>query len=122
VTNLAINGIQAMPAGGHLRIAVGRGARQVPDSVPDHAEGWLWLEVSDEGPGIAPEHLPHIFEPFYTTKAIGEGTGLGLAVVQAIVHEQGGWVEVANQPGAGARFTVFLAAAKTEPVLERLAS
>jgi signal transduction histidine kinase len=71
----------------------------------------VWLRVTDDGPGIPPEHLPHVFEPFYTTKPVGEGSGLGLAVVQAIVEEHGGRVEVASDPGIGTRFTVHLAAA-----------
>ena len=121
VTNVAMNGIQAMSAGGRLRVEVGRGpaSRRADDG--ERAE-WVWMRVIDDGPGIAPEHQPHIFEPFYTTKPVGEGTGLGLALVQAIVQEHGGWVVAKNEPGHGARFDVFLAPAREEAMPERLAS
>src|SRR5262249_53070733 len=82
----------------------------------------FWVRVTDEGPGIAPENLAHLFDPFFTTKPVGEGTGLGLAVVHAIVQEHGGRVTVANEPGGGASFTVFLPPGREEALLERLAS
>lgn len=120
VTNLTINGVQAMSAGGTLRVEVGQGGGH-PSGRSGAATGkWVWIRVSDQGPGIDPEHLPHLFEPFYTTKAVGEGTGLGLAVAQAIVEEHGGWIDVTSEPGSGSRFTVWLAAAPA--VEERLAS
>jgi len=73
------------------------------------AEGdWVWVEVGDNGHGIAPEHLSRIFEPFFTTKPVGGGTGLGLSLSYGIVNKHGGRIEVASQPGAGARFTVWL--------------
>ena len=73
------------------------------------AEGdWVWVEVGDNGHGIAPEHLSRIFEPFFTTKLVGGGTGLGLSLSYGIVNKHGGRIEVASQPGAGARFTVWL--------------
>jgi len=117
VTNVAMNGIQAMPAGGRLRVEVG----EASDS-HGNATDWTWLRVTDEGPGIAAEDLPHVFEPFYTTKPVGEGTGLGLALVQAIVQDHGGRVTARNDPAAGACFTVFLALAREAAAPERLAS
>jgi len=121
VTNVVMNGIQAMTAGGRLRVEVGRGPASRGADDGERAE-WVWMRVIDDGPGIAPEHQPHIFEPFYTTKPVGEGTGLGLALVQAIVQEHGGWVVAKNEPGHGARFDVFLAPAREEAMPERLAS
>jgi signal transduction histidine kinase len=120
VTNLVMNAVQAMPSGGTVRVE----AEAAPATNPGRAAAGagvdeVLLRVIDDGPGIAPEHLPHVFEPFYTTKAVGEGSGLGLAVVQAIVEEHGGRVEVESNPGVGTRFTVHLAAAHEE---ERLAS
>ena len=106
VTNLVMNGVQAMTSGGTVRVEVGRGARGAP-GVTLWASEEVWLRVEDDGPGIPPEHLPHVFEPFYTTKPVGEGTGLGLAVVQAIVEEHGGRVDVESDPGVGTRFTVL---------------
>jgi two-component system, NtrC family, sensor kinase len=69
------------------------------------------LDVTDDGPGIAPELLPRIFDPFFTTKPPGIGTGIGLSIVRGIVHEHGGEVSVQSHPGRGAMFMVELAAA-----------
>jgi two-component system NtrC family sensor kinase len=122
VTNVAMNGMQAMAGGGHLRVEIGRGPASPPVHHAATADEWAWIRISDDGPGIAREHLAHVFEPFYTTKAVGEGTGLGLAVVQAIVEEHGGWVTVESEPGHGARFGIYLAAAPREAASQRLAS
>ena len=62
----------------------------------------------DDGPGIAPENLPNIFDPFYTTKRPGRGTGLGLSICKAVLKEHGGNVEAASVPGGGSVFTVTL--------------
>jgi two-component system, NtrC family, sensor kinase len=122
VTNVAMNGIQAMSRGGTLRVEVGRGPASRPDGRGGGGSDWVRVRVVDDGAGIAPEHQPHIFEPFYTTKPVGEGTGLGLAVVQAIVQEHGGWIVAENEPGHGARFDVFLTPAREESTVQRLAS
>ena len=66
------------------------------------------MRVADTGHGIAPEHLPHVFEPFYTTKESGAGVGLGLAVVYGIVERHGGQIDVVSPPGAGTTFTAVL--------------
>ncbi len=95
--NLFINAIQAMPAGGSIRV----NASRTPD-------GYVKITVQDTGVGIKPEDLEHIFEPFYTTKAVGRGTGLGLAVTYALVKKHGGFVEVQSQVDAGTMFSVYL--------------
>jgi two-component system NtrC family sensor kinase len=88
------------------------------DSVPDR-EGEILVRTSiegdevcvlitDNGGGIPTESLTRIFEPFYTTKAPGRGTGLGLPVCQRIIEQHGGRISVESQPGAGTRFTVLL--------------
>jgi signal transduction histidine kinase len=68
------------------------------------------IEVADNGPGISPEHLPRIFQPFFTTKPVGQGTGLGLSISQGLIVEQGGKLEVASPATAsgGAKFTIHL--------------
>jgi two-component system cell cycle sensor histidine kinase/response regulator CckA len=68
----------------------------------------LW--VSDTGSGIAPEVLPKIFQPYFTTKGPRQGTGLGLNIVQRLIKESGGALHVQSQPGVGTTFTVYLPA------------
>ncbi len=94
VVNLILNSLQAIDGPGVVRVEVGRA---------DHS---ATVAVIDNGRGIAPEHLPNIFRPFYTTK--GNGTGLGLSLARRIVEDHGGRIEVISQPGHGSRFTVFL--------------
>jgi len=67
------------------------------------------IEIADTGAGIAPEHVPHLFEPFYTTRP--KGTGLGLFVAHGIVQRHGGSIEVESVPGQGTRFRILLPAA-----------
>jgi signal transduction histidine kinase len=97
--NLVRNAKEAMPGGGSIRLEVGKAA-----------EGQVRLVLADSGLGIPPENLANIFEPFFSTKA--KGTGLGLALVQQIVSEHGGRIEVDCPPGGGTRFTIFLPVAK----------
>lgn len=94
--NLTVNAVQAMGEQGELQV----GARRTPEG--DFVE----LTVSDTGPGIPPAALAHIFEPGFTTKSDGEGTGLGLAVSRRLVRDQGGDLTVESTPGHGATFTV----------------
>lgn len=68
----------------------------------------VMISVADDGPGIPPDRLDHIFDPFYTTREPGEGTGLGLYIVGEIVQEQGGAIAVSSPPGGGARFALWL--------------
>lgn len=109
--NLCSNAVQAMePDGGVLTI---RARRPAPDALPAQlAQGvhgdCVCVTVSDTGCGIAPETLPHIFDTFFTTKQAGEGTGLGLSVVQNILISHGGCIEARSTPGKGSEFLVFL--------------
>ena len=67
-------------------------------------DGWAWLELEDSGPGVPPEHEPKLFQPFYTTKPVGEGTGLGLSVSYDIVRSHGGRIGYRRSPAGGAVF------------------
>ena len=83
-------------------------------------ESGVRIEISDDGPGIPPEHLPRIFNPFFTTKQPGDGRGLGLSVAHSIVTEHGGRIWAENRPGGGALFTIDLPIGEPEPAREAL--
>jgi signal transduction histidine kinase len=102
--NVAANAIRHTPDGGSVALR----AEPAGDRVR--------ISVTDSGPGIPPEHLPHIFDRFYKADAaragttIPSGSGLGLSIVRAIVHQHGGEVSADNLPGGGAVFTLLLPA------------
>ena len=96
LTNLVFNAIEAMSQGGTLTI---RGAS-------DEAKGLVTLKVSDTGHGIQPDHVPYIFEPFFSTKSVGSGVGLGLSMVYGIVRDHQGDIMVHSQPGIGTTFKI----------------
>ncbi len=98
VTNLCVNALQAMPQGGKLLVST------------SYQNGIIQLEVTDSGNGIPSEELDKIFLPFYTTKPVGVGTGLGLSVVHGIIDSHQGNIAVQSKPGKGTRFTVSLPA------------
>ncbi len=105
--NLIINARDAMPDGGTVTLSSSTVVLAPDQAVqePDVRPGsFVKISVADTGTGIAPEHLPHLFEPLFTTKPLGEGTGLGLATLYGIVRRHRGWVEVDSTPGQGARF------------------
>ena len=109
--NLCTNAYQAMEAtGGTLTVATRRVFQdQLPEQYHPVAEGeFVRLEVSDTGCGIPPEMLSRIFDPFFTTKEAGDGTGLGLSVVQNILISHGGFIEAESAVGRGSRFLVYL--------------
>jgi signal transduction histidine kinase/ActR/RegA family two-component response regulator len=109
VQNLVLNAAQAMPDGGIVGIKV-RNERLRPDPAGPLAAGdYLRLEISDTGVGIAPENLPRVFEPYFTTKPAGNG--LGLATVYSIVRRHHGRIEVESEPGRGTTFRCWLPAA-----------
>ncbi len=98
--NILINAVEAMPNGGELRIG----------SLLTEDGRWVLVAIRDSGPGLTPDQMAHLFEPFYTTKP--SGTGLGLAISYGIVERHGGSIEVSSQPGQGATFVVRLPVAR----------
>ncbi len=108
--NLVVNSRDAMQKGGRLVIEtqlVQLDEREAQSDARARPGEFVRLSVSDTGSGIAPEHLPHIFEPFYTTKEVGKGTGLGLATVFGIVEQHHGWIAVDSKMGAGTVFHLY---------------
>ncbi len=108
VLNLLANARDAMPQGGRIDLATRLVERSAPDGATATPSPWLQLTVRDTGSGIAPDHVPRIFDAYFTTKANGQGTGLGLATVREIATRHGGWVEVDSQLGVGTEFRVYL--------------
>ena len=110
--NLAANARDAMPQGGHLHVET---SNVFLDGDYIHRKGaaippgrYALISISDDGTGILPEHLPHIFEPFYTTKPSGKGTGLGLATVYGIVKQNKGFIWAYSEPRMGTVFKIYL--------------
>ena len=108
VLNLALNARDAMPRGGRLLVRVDR-----VDS--EEAGPRVRLTVCDDGEGMDEETLNRLFDPFYTTKSPGQGTGLGLSTVHGIVQQAGGDISVESRPGKGSDFRVFLPLVDEEP-------
>jgi two-component system, cell cycle sensor histidine kinase and response regulator CckA len=111
VLNIASNARDAMREGGVFRVSVARLELTSPHvnqqgTVPPGS--YASLTFADTGVGIAPEIIPRIFEPFFTTKTMGEGTGLGLAMVYGLVKHLGGYIFIESKLGSGAEFTVLL--------------
>ncbi|MFQ3611070.1 MAG: ATP-binding protein [Fimbriimonadales bacterium] len=102
--NLVINSRDAMPEGGTLQLNLLTQRHANPNAEPPIETDFVVLEVSDTGTGIAEENLPHIFEPFFTTKPVGLGTGMGLASVQGLVDQLGGFITVESREGQGTTF------------------
>lgn len=107
MTNLLMNAIQASSPGQTIQMGLTSTCRKLP--LKEGPEQLCFcLFVHDEGKGIPEEHLHQVFEPFYTTKDIGEGTGLGLSIAYGIIQEHGGWIEVTSELGKGSQFNVLL--------------
>lgn len=119
VMNLAINARDAMPAGG--RLTVKTESRTITAEAPSFRMpvgpgDYVCLCIADTGTGISPNDLDRIFEPFYTTKEFGQGTGLGLATVHGIVEQHRGTVQVRSTVGVGTQFTILLPRGKPHAV------
>jgi two-component system NtrC family sensor kinase len=106
-TNLLLNARDAIPDGGRIKVST---------STAD--DGSVVAEIADTGIGIAPENVAKIYDPFYTTKGVGQGTGLGLAVTYGIVQEHAGRISVDSTPGHGTTFRITLPAARSRARLQ----
>jgi two-component system cell cycle sensor histidine kinase/response regulator CckA len=111
IINLAVNARDAMPRGGTLTIRTAnvhqeRQLRRGHESMP--AGDYVLIEITDTGVGIPKENLARIFDPFFSTKQVGSGTGLGLSTVYGIVKQTGGFIFVSSAPGQGAVFQIYL--------------
>ncbi|HSQ84947.1 MAG TPA: ATP-binding protein, partial [Desulfobacterales bacterium] len=104
--NILLNSIQAMKdLSGENIIAIRTGLG------PD---GYIRIDFSDTGIGIKPEDMKYIFDPFYTTKPVGRGTGLGLSLVYGIIRTHGGYVEVKSEIDKGTTFSIYLPIAEND--------
>ena len=106
-TNLILNARDAIPDGGRIMVSTGTAE-----------DGSLVAEISDTGIGIAPENVAKIYDPFYTTKGVGQGTGLGLAVSYGIIQEHTGRITVDSTPGRGTTFRITLPSARVRARLQ----
>jgi CheY-like chemotaxis protein/two-component sensor histidine kinase len=112
ILNLAINARDAMPEGGTLTISTGR---ELSGGEPDLAPGeYVCVSIGDTGEGMRPEILARATEPFFSTKPLGKGTGLGLAQVYGIARQSGGTVRIESRPGQGTTVRLLLPAASPE--------
>jgi signal transduction histidine kinase/CheY-like chemotaxis protein len=113
--NLCVNARDAMPDGGILHISahsVTLDEHYVRTNLEAQTGPYVAITVTDSGTGIPPNVLPRIFEPFYTTKEVGKGTGIGLSTVRAIVKGHGGFINVYSEIGRGSTFRVYLPASQ----------
>ena len=123
--NLCVNARDAMPDGGHITITTAS-CREIPvpgpgDTARRATESYVKITVSDSGSGIPAKNIDRVCEPFFSTKAPGRGTGLGLSTVHGIVHQHAGFMEIESFVGEGTSISVYLPAAETAEVKETAA-
>ena len=123
VINLGLNALDAAQEGGGkvtvaLDLGVPRGGGFAAEFEVQVERPWLWLRISDDGPGMSRHIIEKIYDPFFTTK--NRGTGLGLSIVHSIIKEHGGRLEVESDPGRGSTFAVGLPAGEAQPRYQRV--
>jgi signal transduction histidine kinase/HAMP domain-containing protein len=109
VLNLIFNSRDAMPSGGRIRITTSI----VPSTTHDGGNGFVHIRIQDNGVGMTTEVLAHVYEPFFTTKEKGRGSGLGLSMVYGFVTQSGGQIDIASEPGAGTTVSIAVPTART---------
>jgi CheY-like chemotaxis protein len=114
--NLAINARDAMPSGGVIKLVVSNAAVEAATEAGLPAGEYTCFAVADEGQGMTPETLERALEPFFTTKPLGKGTGLGLPMVQGFARQSGGDLRIKTAPGEGTTMTIWLP--RATPALE----
>ncbi|WP_114392022.1 PAS domain-containing sensor histidine kinase [Oleisolibacter albus] len=125
IINLVVNARDAMTGGGRLTVVTSNFSTPLPvrrDTEEMPAGDYVVIEVIDTGHGIPKENLQRIFEPFFSTKEVGSGTGLGLSTVYGIVRQTGGFVFVDSAPGEGAKFSIYLPRLQEEAAAEAAAA
>lgn len=123
LVNLALNARDAMPEGGSISISVGE-RRQAADRLPPEQRSarYVVFTVTDSGRGMTPDVLTRACEPFFTTKAIGRGSGLGLSMVYGFVKQSGGDLHIESEPGRGSTIDLWLPVAVTGTVAQAVGS
>jgi PAS domain S-box-containing protein len=117
ILNLALNAQDAMPMGGHLTIATTDAVldERYRDEHPEVLPGeYVMVSVTDDGSGMPPDVLERVFEPFYTTKDVGKGSGLGLSMVYGFVKQSNGHVSIYSEPGLGTTVRLYLPTARAD--------
>ncbi len=112
IGNVIVNAEQAMAAGGRIEVSARNAVLGKGEPLPLPSGDYIQIEIRDQGVGIGPEHLPRIFDPYFTTKE--PGRGLGLTAAYAIVKKHGGHLTVRSTPGAGSSFSIYLPAAHAQ--------
>lgn len=108
VLNLIVNARDALEEQGTIVVSTGAGVRLSPDDLHGPPRPYAVIEVRDDGPGMAPEVLARAGEPFFTTKDVGRGSGLGLSQVFGFAAQSGGFINIESQPGHGTSVSIFL--------------
>jgi CheY-like chemotaxis protein len=110
VVHLVRNAVEAMPKGGTLRVQAEQCRSGKTVGTPRKAGRYIRLTFADTGVGISPQHLERIFDPFYTTHNRSESKGMGLPMVQGLVAQHGGWLEINSAPGEGTQVRLYFPA------------